>query len=89
MQQYIRPPDLMPVHFSRTNKIGLLWNVSPITQSNHLRFIRGRMHFLLHGFIILSGKYRAIFSCRLVYYINVAHSSDRSNGGEAAAGSDK
>jgi len=61
MQPYIRQPYLMPVHFSRADKIRLLWNVSPITQSDFLRFIRDRMHFLLHAFIILSGKYRASF----------------------------
>jgi len=61
MQQYIRQPYLMPFHFSLANKIRLLWNVSPITQSNLLRFIRDRMHFLLHSFIILSGNYRPSF----------------------------
>lgn len=61
LPQYIRQPYLMPVHFSRANKIRLLWNVSPITQSNLLRFIRDWKHFLLHGFITLSGNYRASF----------------------------
>ena len=60
-QPYIRQPYLMPIHVSRADKIRLLWNVSPITQSDLLRFISDRMHFLLHGFIILSGNYRASF----------------------------